>query len=100
MPISTYMKLHAGATGWNRDGYAHASATVDNAESGWAIAGAAGEGAMAHGAIEGGHGDVITFNTRINGRNIAMAVAIGNDPRRQDGPTTTTLVGRAALRRR
>jgi hypothetical protein len=94
------MKLHAGATAWSRDGVAHASATVNNTQQGWAIAGASGPGAEAHASIQGGQGDVLLFNTEINGRQIAMAVAIGQDPRPQPGPASTTLVGRAALRRR
>lgn len=94
------MKLHAGATGWNRDGYAQASASVTNAEAGWVIAAAAGENAVAHGSIEGGNGDVIMLGHEVNGRRIAMAVVIGQDPRPQSGPVTTQLVGRAALHRR
>ena len=94
------MKLHAGATAWSRDGYAHASATVTNTQAGYAIAGASGPNAAAHGSIQGGQGDVLTLNTTINGRQIAIAVAIGQDPRPQVGPSTTHLVGRAALQRR
>ncbi|MCK6547663.1 hypothetical protein L6R52_17565 [Myxococcota bacterium] len=93
------MKLHADATGWGRAGVAQASVTKTNTEGGYVIAGAAGEGAIARASIQGGTGDVLTFATTINGRRIAMAVAIGNDPRRQDGPETTHLIGRALVRR-
>ncbi len=94
------MKLHAGATGWNDTATAHASATVRNSQAGWAIAGASGPNAEAHGSIQGGQGDVITLNTEVNGRRIAMAVVIGQDPRPQAGPPSSELVGRAAFRRR
>lgn len=95
------MKMRGDAVAWNQQGEASAHARIENSQQGWVIAGASGENAAASASIEGGRGDVITYQTTLpDGRNLAMAIAIGNDPRPQDGPATTHLVGRAAYRRR
>lgn len=71
-----------------------------NTAGGYTISGASGEQASAWGVIEGGEGDVIAGTFKVGDREIAMAVTIGHDPHQKPGKDTTTLVGRAAMRRR
>jgi len=94
------MRMASGAEA-SGDG-ATVSVTIEknNTQGGYTISGAGGEKASAWGLIEGGQGDVIAGTFKVGDREIAMAVTIGKDPHQKPGKDTTTLVGRAAMRRR
>ena len=94
------MRLSSGATGFGQGAMAHTEAHLENVQGGWTIAGASGEGAQAWAEIQGGRGDVLTTAFEVNGRRVALAVAIGSEPHQLPRSETATLLGRAAVRRR